>query len=339
MLILRDPARGSPCRGILVKGGRVLDALARCGTVAFDKTGTLTTGSLSCTAMRPLGSALGGRSSAAEAAAARRASMGAAVALSLRSSHPVSDAVVLMGQAAGVDGGGVEVGDFELVPGGGVQGVVTLGGGSSGGGGAGPNGASPPKQQQQQQQQRYAAAFGSAEFVGRRLTADERRAAAAAAAGQGASGVLSLLVLEPLQEEGDSLSPGSSSPSSSSSSSGSGSPSGHAGGRGSSSHAAGGGGGATAARNSATAARRSVWVLSFEDSVRRQSAAAVRELQTVRCCSPGTSLAALSYCPWPPPPTPPTPPTPRACIAPNSPSLHASPPTLPPFATSHPALF
>ncbi len=38
-------------RGILIKGGRVLDALARCGTIALDKTGTLTTGSLSCTRM------------------------------------------------------------------------------------------------------------------------------------------------------------------------------------------------------------------------------------------------------------------------------------------------
>ena len=39
------------CRGILIKGGRVLDALSRCGTIALDKTGTLTTGALSCTRM------------------------------------------------------------------------------------------------------------------------------------------------------------------------------------------------------------------------------------------------------------------------------------------------
>lgn len=35
-------------RGILLKGGIVLDALASCGCIAFDKTGTLTTGDLSC---------------------------------------------------------------------------------------------------------------------------------------------------------------------------------------------------------------------------------------------------------------------------------------------------
>ena len=42
-------------KGILLKGGITLDALARCSTIAFDKTGTLTTGDLLCTHIEPLG--------------------------------------------------------------------------------------------------------------------------------------------------------------------------------------------------------------------------------------------------------------------------------------------
>jgi hypothetical protein len=53
----RDAAGAGRRRGVLVRGGRVLDALAACSVVALDKTGTLTGGALVASGMAAPGAA------------------------------------------------------------------------------------------------------------------------------------------------------------------------------------------------------------------------------------------------------------------------------------------
>jgi Cd2+/Zn2+-exporting ATPase len=205
-------------RGLLLKGGRVLDALHGCRSVAFDKTGTLTTGSLVCTSMQRLPQS--GSSAAAEGLRAAAAAMDAAVALSLRSTHPVSEAVVMLGDGRGSGGRGADVSAFELVAGSGVEGMVA-------GGGIGSTGVR--------------AVFGSLDYVGARLSATEVEKAGAYISEHGSAAVYSVLLMEPTAST--------------------------------SSASAGGG--------AAGEQERSVWVFSFQDSVRQQSASAIAELQTV----------------------------------------------------------
>ncbi len=141
-------------RGVLVKSGAALDALAGCGTVALDKTGTITAGALTLAegfvlsvgggsgsngssgevGMRPmegveelLPESSGRRAAAAAAppAAFDSAALSCAVALSRLSNHPVSRAVV--DAAPGADAA-VEVLSFRQVPGSGVEGVCSVGG-------------------------------------------------------------------------------------------------------------------------------------------------------------------------------------------------------------------
>lgn len=116
-------------RGLLLKGTAILDALASCTTVAFDKTGTLTSGSLSVAAViDPAAQQAGGASvplhppqaATWDHALDNGQALAAAVALSQRSTHPISRAIVRLPDRAA----SVEVSDFKLTPGAGVQGVV-----------------------------------------------------------------------------------------------------------------------------------------------------------------------------------------------------------------------
>ena len=72
-------------KGILLKGGIVLDALASCKRIAFDKTGTLTTGKLSCVSITPI-------SEKAPDCTPEEA-ISIAYALERNAVHPIADAI------------------------------------------------------------------------------------------------------------------------------------------------------------------------------------------------------------------------------------------------------
>lgn len=101
-------------KGILLKGGVVLDALASCKAIAFDKTGTLTTGQLACRAIEPLNTQ-GSQSSQALAVAA---------AMEQHAVHPIAKAIVSLAREKGVPN--VTLQDFKTVPGYGLEATALL---------------------------------------------------------------------------------------------------------------------------------------------------------------------------------------------------------------------
>ncbi len=97
--------------GVLIKGGRYLEATGESDVLAIDKTGTLTTGDLSVTDVVAL-------EGVDEETVLRRAS-----ALERRSEHPIGEAIVAHADDRGIDGD-VAVDDFEALTGRGVSGDV-----------------------------------------------------------------------------------------------------------------------------------------------------------------------------------------------------------------------
>jgi len=220
-------------RGVVLRGGRVLDALASVRSVAFDKTGTLTSGTLVCSSMGSLG---GGEASGRR----RRAAVAAAAALSLRSSHPVADAVVLLASQQGIDLNSVGVDGFRLVAGGGVEAeALTLPPLEAFASVLGSESYDSLSASQDDNSSNcntaVTAMFGSVEYVRPKLRTDEAAALDKMLTKvKRNTGAISVLVLEGHREH-------------------------------------------------------SVWTFSFEDSVRDQSAAAVKQLQT------GSWLSLSSY--------------------------------------------
>ncbi len=102
-------------KGILLKGGVILDALARCTRIAFDKTGTLTTGDLQCTGM----AALSGNGKIDETAA-----LSIAATLEQHATHPIGNAICALALARGLSK--LPLQDFRSHPGSGLEATVLL---------------------------------------------------------------------------------------------------------------------------------------------------------------------------------------------------------------------
>jgi Zn2+/Cd2+-exporting ATPase len=99
-------------RGILPKGGIMLDAVATCTTVALDKTGTLTTGKLSCTGIEQLsGPHLDPNLAIAIAASLERHAV-----------HPIAEALTAFAEAKKIQILPVE--NFRSIAGYGLEGTV-----------------------------------------------------------------------------------------------------------------------------------------------------------------------------------------------------------------------
>lgn len=101
-------------RGVLLKGGLVLDSLAKCRAVAFDKTGTLTAGKLTCLAVEPL---FASKKTSSEA-------LSIAYAMEKNAVHPIAQAI--LNYAAEKGAKQVALRNFKAIPGYGLEATVIL---------------------------------------------------------------------------------------------------------------------------------------------------------------------------------------------------------------------
>jgi heavy metal translocating P-type ATPase len=97
-------------RGILLKGGIILDALSKCRHIAFDKTGTLTTGKLLCLEMKPL-------NKEAENLDVNKA-LSIAGSMERLAKHPMADAIIAFAKSQNISL--VKLDSFESIPGSGI---------------------------------------------------------------------------------------------------------------------------------------------------------------------------------------------------------------------------
>lgn len=98
-------------KGILLKGGITLDALASCSIIAFDKTGTLTTGELSCLDFRSL----------RPSNISQETALSIAYGLEQHVVHPIATAICKLAQER--QAAPAEITSFKAIPGSGLEGV------------------------------------------------------------------------------------------------------------------------------------------------------------------------------------------------------------------------
>ncbi len=100
-------------RGILLKGGVSLDALAKCKLFAFDKTGTLTTGNLTCSKITSIAGNLD-----------QNLAIQIAASLEKHATHPIAKALVSIGSEKKLPL--LQINDFNSIAGYGLEGIISL---------------------------------------------------------------------------------------------------------------------------------------------------------------------------------------------------------------------
>lgn len=115
-------------KGILLKGGEALDALASCDTVAFDKTGTLTTGDLVCKAIEPIYGHVSKEQNEPKLGCCcnpncETEALAVAAAMEQGASHPIARAVVDHSEGKVLPALAIE--NFESFPGKGLEATVS----------------------------------------------------------------------------------------------------------------------------------------------------------------------------------------------------------------------
>lgn len=101
-------------KGILLKGGITLDAIASCKTIAFDKTGTLTTGNLTIASIEPIGNAL----------LSKEMALSIAASLERHVVHPIANAICDFAENKKLPL--VPLSDVRAIPGSGIEGIAEI---------------------------------------------------------------------------------------------------------------------------------------------------------------------------------------------------------------------